>query len=45
MKLFFDLRLGYLVQAPGQDTALTSLYGKAGDGDGIFGRHQLAQMH
>lgn len=41
MKLFFDLRLGYLVQAPGQDTALTSLYGKAGDGDEViiqFGR-------
>lgn len=41
MKLFYDLRLGYLVQAPGQDTALTSLQGKAGDGDEVviqFGR-------
>jgi hypothetical protein len=41
MKLFFDLRLGYLVQAPGQDSALSSLQGKSGDGEEIilqFGR-------
>lgn len=41
MKLFFDLRLGYLVQAPGQDSPLTSLIGKAGDGEEVilqFGR-------
>ena len=41
MKLFFDLRLGYLVQAPGQDSPLTTLQGKAGDGEEVilqFGR-------
>jgi hypothetical protein len=41
MKLFYDLRLGYLVTAPGQETALTDLAGKAGDGDEVivqFGR-------
>lgn len=41
MKLFYDLRLGYLVQAPGQETALATLQGKAGDGEEViiqFGR-------
>jgi hypothetical protein len=41
MKLFFDLRLGYLVSAPGQESALTELQGKAGDGEEVvvqFGR-------
>lgn len=31
MKLFFDRRLGYFVAAPGQETPLASLAGKAGD--------------
>lgn len=31
MRLFFDRRLGYLVTAPGQDSALSGLTGKAGD--------------
>ncbi len=31
MRLFFDRRLGYLVTAPGQDSALSDLTGKAGD--------------
>jgi hypothetical protein len=31
MRLFFDRRLGYLVAAPGQDSALIGLTGKAGD--------------
>jgi hypothetical protein len=31
MRLFFDLRLGYLVSAPGQDSGLSGLTGKAGD--------------
>ncbi len=31
MRLFFDRRLGYFVTAPGQDSALTDLEGKAGD--------------
>lgn len=35
MKLFYDLRLGYFVSAPGQETPLTTLVGKAGDGDEI----------
>ena len=41
MKLFYDLRLGYLVQAPGQDSPLAILQGKAGDGEEVilqFGR-------
>ena len=33
MKLFYDLRLGYLVAAPGQETPLASLQAKAGDGE------------
>ena len=31
MRLFFDLRLGYLVSAPGQDSGVIGLTGKAGD--------------
>ena len=41
MKLFYDLRLGYLVTAPGQETPLASLQAKAGDGEEVilqFGR-------
>ncbi len=41
MKLFYDLRLGYFVSAPGQETPISSLVGKAGDGDEVilqFGR-------
>lgn len=41
MRLFFDLRLGYLVDAPGQSSPLQSLSGKAGDGQPVeiqFGR-------
>lgn len=41
MRLFFDLRLGYLVDAPGQSSPLNSLSGKAGDGQPVeiqFGR-------
>lgn len=41
MKLFYDLRLGYLVSAPGIDTPLDDLVGKSGDGDEVilqFGR-------
>lgn len=41
MKIFYDLRLGYLVAAPGQDTPLTGLQGKAGDEEEViiqFGR-------
>jgi len=41
MKLFYDIRLGYLVQSPGSSSALSSLDGKAGDGQEIvlqFGR-------
>jgi len=41
MKLFYDLRLGYLVTAPGQDSALTQLQAKAGDTEEVivqFGR-------
>lgn len=41
MKLFYDLRLGYLVAAPGQETPLASLQAKAGDGEEVilqFGR-------
>jgi len=41
MKLFYDLRLGYLVSAPGIDSPITLLQSKAGDGDEIilqFGR-------
>jgi len=42
MKLFFDLRIDRLVAAPGQDSVITGLAGKAGDGATpvqlIFGR-------
>lgn len=41
MKLFYDLRLGYFVSAPGQETPVSTLAGKAGDGDEVviqFGR-------
>jgi hypothetical protein len=41
MKLFFDLRLGYLVQFPGGESALSSVDAKAGDTEEIilqFGR-------
>jgi hypothetical protein len=41
MKIFYDLRLGYLVSLPGSDTALTQLQGKAGDEEELviqFGR-------
>jgi hypothetical protein len=41
MKLFYDLRLGYLVSAPGQESPVSDLAGKAGDGDELiiqFGR-------
>ena len=42
MKLFYDLRIDRLVAAPGQDSVITGLGGKAGDGATevklIFGR-------
>lgn len=41
MRLFFDLRLGYLVEAPGQSTPASGYIGKAGDGQPVelqFGR-------
>lgn len=41
MKLFYDLRLGYFVSAPGVDSELSELYGKAGDTEEVvvqFGR-------
>jgi hypothetical protein len=42
MKLFYDLRVDRLVAAPGQDSVITGLAGKAGDGATevklIFGR-------
>ena len=42
MKLFFDLRIDRLVAAPGQDSVITGLAGKSGDGATpvqlIFGR-------
>ena len=41
MKLFYDLRLGYLVSFPGSDSALTGLQSKSGDEEEIilqFGR-------
>ena len=41
MKLFYDLRLEYFVTAPGQDSQLTELTGKRGDGQKVliqFGR-------
>lgn len=41
MKIFFDLRLGYLVNFPGSDSPTTGLQGKAGDDEEIqiqFGR-------
>jgi len=42
MKLFFDLRIDRLVSAPGQDTTITGLAGKAGDSGTqiqlVFGR-------
>lgn len=41
MKLFYDLRLGYFVAAPGTDAELTALRGKAGDEEEViiqFGR-------
>lgn len=41
MRLFYDLRLGYLVEAPGQQTAASGYQGKAGDSEEIqiqFGR-------
>jgi len=41
MKLYYDIRLGYLVQSPGSASVLTNLEGKAGDGQEIvlqFGR-------
>jgi hypothetical protein len=41
MRLFFDLRLGYLVEAPGQSTPSSGYIGKAGDGQPVelqFGR-------
>jgi hypothetical protein len=41
MRLFFDLRLGYLVEAPGQSAPSSGYIGKAGDGQPVelqFGR-------
>lgn len=41
MKQFFDLRLGYLVERPGQESPLESIEFKAGDGEEVilqFGR-------
>lgn len=41
MKLYFDLRLGYLVSSPGQDTALEEIQLKSGDEEEVilqFGR-------
>ena len=35
MRLFFDLRLGYLVEAPGQSTPASGYIGKAGDGQPV----------
>ena len=35
MRLFFDLRLGYLVEAPGQSTPASGYIGKAGDGQHV----------
>ena len=41
MKLFYDLRLGYFVAAPGQDASVSPLFAKSGDTEEIivqFGR-------
>jgi len=41
MKIFYDLRLGYLVSFPGSDSALTELIAKSGDEEEVilqFGR-------
>ena len=41
MKQFYDLRLGYLVERPGQESPLTEIEFKAGDGEEVivqFGR-------
>lgn len=42
MKLFYDLRLGYFVSAPGQETPLSGLSAKSGDSEKeiiiVFGR-------
>jgi len=41
MKLFYDLRLGYFVTAPGQESELIGLQAKAGDTEEVivqFGR-------